>query len=340
MPTDLFGLKQAEGYSSDFVEIEYCFTEEPAYGTVQNLTASDLLNRQLQKSVFKNDSNKVLIEYDNFDSFDKNYMLTIKLEDTNGNVTVENLHTKRENTFKLNIVDVIRIQGTDKTLENSSGNTDGFRVFSQGNTFVSYGLKDDEWNYFGIDANLTYQNASTSFPLVSGSGSLRYRFKEILPESLFISCQVAKDETKDNPVWKTYYCSDILYICPDWEIKRNQGGNALDGVCQDKAIIPGLGGSYQVYSDAPCFAHTMVYPTNKLDYLEKLKNEHPAVLTDDYKVWETVGKEYGLKILNNDFSTKTSYYYTPLDKIPAGFSYVTVFHFADRTAVMSEVKQK
>ncbi len=351
MPTDLFGLKQAEGYSSDYVEFEYCFTEEGAYGIAQNLTASDLQNRQLQKSIFKRDSNTALIEYNSFDSFEKNYLLTLKFEDSNGNISVENLHIKRENLFEKNIMNLIAITGTDKSkffnktetvIAGNPGGPDGFRVyFTQtglGYSFVSYGLKDDEWNYYAIDSNLQYQDSLTSSPLVEDSGTLKTRDKVVLPESLFLSLQLGK--TQSGSVWQSDYRSDIIYICPDWEIKRNQGGNALDGVCQDKAIIPGLGGSYQVYSDAPCFAHTMVYPTNKLDYLEQLKNEHPAVLTDDYKVWEAVGKEYGLKILNNDFSTKTSYYYTPFDKIPAGFSYVTVFHFADRTAVMTEVKQK
>ena len=59
-------------------------------------------------------------------------------------------------------------------------------------------------------------------------------------------------------------------------------------------------------------------------------------------IWETKGREYGLKLINSAWldNTSTSTYTAPVSEIPSGYSYVTIFHFADGTGVMSEVKQK
>ena len=64
-------------------------------------------------------------------------------------------------------------------------------------------------------------------------------------------------------------------------------------------------------------------------------------------VWETKGREYGLKLLyggesdaNNSWLQGNTSYIAPVDEIPSGFSYVTVFHFADGTTAMTDIKQK
>ena len=59
-------------------------------------------------------------------------------------------------------------------------------------------------------------------------------------------------------------------------------------------------------------------------------------------IWETKGREYGLKLINSEWltSASTATYTAPVSEIPSGYSYVTIFHFADGTSVMSEVKQK
>lgn len=82
----------------------------------------------------------------------------------------------------------------------------------------------------------------------------------------------------------------------------------------------------------------MAFPTDQLDYLEDLIRRKTAF--KEYQIWETTGREYGVKVLNSSFAPGTATYYAPVDEIPDGYSYVTIVHFADRTAVMSEVKQK
>ena len=118
-------------------------------------------------------------------------------------------------------------------------------------------------------------------------------------------------------------------------------------VCSNKSVIPGLSGAYQIYYDAPVFAHTMAFRTDMLnDLTEKAQQGYandPSVDYDKYyaAVWETKGFEYGLKYIDNeDYSVKTSSYVAPVSEIPSGYSYVTIFHFADGTYAMSDVKQK
>ena len=135
------------------------------------------------------------------------------------------------------------------------------------------------------------------------------------------------------------------FICPEYWIKKN-AGNSTE--CKSKSVIPGLGGAYQVYYDAPCFAHTMAFPTGMLGDLDAKLAEAKAIdsSVDDETyikaIWETKGREYGLKLINSAWldSASTATYTAPVSEIPAGYSYVTIFHFADGTSVMSEVKQK
>ena len=135
------------------------------------------------------------------------------------------------------------------------------------------------------------------------------------------------------------------FLCPEYETKTKQ---EKDQLCKTKAVITGLGDGFVVYYDAPCFAHTMAFPTNMLGDLNaklaEAKSIDSSVDDETYikAIWETKGREYGLKLINSAWldSASTATYTAPVSEIPAGFSYVTVFHFADGTSVMSEVKQK
>ena len=103
-----------------------------------------------------------------------------------------------------------------------------------------------------------------------------------------------------------------------------------------------------MFYDAPCFAHTMAFPTSMLaDLQTKTQSALEFDNTLDYEtaytaVWETRGKEYGLQLLNDQWldSTASTSYVAPVAQIPSGYSYVTIFHFADGTTAMSDVKQK
>ena len=134
-----------------------------------------------------------------------------------------------------------------------------------------------------------------------------------------------------------------VYFYGDYYQKIIDGENP---VCNNKAVIPAYGNSYQVFFDAPCFAHTMAFPTSMLDEIEAKTNlalyydstrEYDDVLA---AMWETKGREIDIEVLCDDWTSDNKTYTVPMNKIPDDCSYVTVFHFADGTVVMTDVKQK
>ncbi len=142
-----------------------------------------------------------------------------------------------------------------------------------------------------------------------------------------------------------YNCFSSLYtyVYPAYELMTE---SQKSQVCKSKGVVPGLGGAYQIFYDAPCFAHTMVFPTNMLGELESKAQE---VVASDSSVsyekaytaaWETKGHERSVKLINNSWTQGTATYTVPEEKIDSGYSYVTVFYFADGTSAMSEVKHK
>ena len=148
-----------------------------------------------------------------------------------------------------------------------------------------------------------------------------------------------------NGTTNTFASTLYNFLCPEYETKTQQ---EKDQVCKIEAVIPGLSGGFVVYYDAPCFAHTMAFPTNMLgDFDAKLaeaKSINPTIEDETYikAIWETKGREYGLQLLNSAWleSAATKTYVVPVNEIPAGYSYITIFYFADGTTAMSEVKQK
>ena len=55
---------------------------------------------------------------------------------------------------------------------------------------------------------------------------------------------------------------------------------------------------------------------------------------------KTKGHELGVKFINNTRAEGSAIYSAPLLEIESGYSYVTVFHFADGSSVMSDIKHK
>ncbi|MBR4179713.1 MAG: hypothetical protein IKR45_03320 [Treponema sp.] len=108
--------------------------------------------------------------------------------------------------------------------------------------------------------------------------------------------------------------------------------------CSTKNCIEGLNG-YLVYSDKPVLAHTMFSK-------EKLTS---SIYDEDARlIWENEGADTGIQLVNNDAYDINSPtvimmgYYTNdnLKVIPKGYYYTTIFHFADGTVIMSDIKQK
>ncbi len=349
MPTDNsgIGLKHAEGYSSDYVQIEYCLTSWNGAG-LKNLTEKDLSGRDLKKVVFNKNADHLILDFDDFYKENNNNILTIKLTDNNGNYSLVNLKTSLYSNFKYSAEEKIYTEGT--VIDADA--TNKFIVKnSEYKTISAFGLLDDGWKYLTSSGTFYDSNSGTSKE--NHGASFTYTEKSVLEDVednySFISCRLLEDS--DNNRY-TYFCSEIRYMWLPGEILKNSNFD-LSTLCKNKTVLPALGGGFQINYDWPCFVHTMAYPTDKLGYLAELKAAHPSVLKEDYQVWESVCSEYGLKLLKNSsllnvngsssgsgLENITVSYYPPLSEIPADYSYVTIVHFADGTVVMSDVKQK
>ena len=149
----------------------------------------------------------------------------------------------------------------------------------------------------------------------------------------------------DTALGKGFYYTEYIYLARDKE-------------CKMKNCLEGLNG-LQIFSDNTVLVHTM-YSKEKVTESKYDK--------DAYILWETKGTETGLIVYpsshsnsdgsNNqndpygyggysdpneqdsfDFISRT-YGLENLDKIPSGYWYTTILHFADGTVIMSDIKQK
>ena len=107
--------------------------------------------------------------------------------------------------------------------------------------------------------------------------------------------------------------------------------------CSTKNCIEGLNG-YLVYSDKPVLAHTMF---SKEKLTSSIYDEDASL------IWENEAADTGIQLINNteynpDSPTVMTGYYNNdnLKVIPKDYYYTTVFHFADGTTIMSDIKQK
>ena len=108
-------------------------------------------------------------------------------------------------------------------------------------------------------------------------------------------------------------------------------GTANEIVCNSKGVLQLING-YQIYVDQPCFIHVCSCPILLTS----------GTTQDDIDEWEARGYETGLLLNEDNHGTTGTFTYdnSHADDVPAGWYYTTIIHFADGTAVMSDVKQK
>ncbi len=147
-----------------------------------------------------------------------------------------------------------------------------------------------------------------------------------------IYASILPDQNDPSVIGKGYFYSQYVYTGKDGP------------VCQVKNCIEGLNG-YVVYSDRPVLAHTMF----SMEKLTDSKNDKDAAL-----IWENEGAETGLTVVNpyviesngqpyvipNTETLIGNYGLDKLKYVPEGAYYTTIFHFADGTVIMSDIKQK
>lgn len=189
----------------------------------------------------------------------------------------------------------------------------------------SYSRWIRDYNYSNVvDISITYHNDYIDLPWKKNS---------------FV-CFGSYSENYEND----YYHSLYTYFLPAYEL---MSASDKAKYCKTKSVIPGLGDSYQLFYDSPCFVHTMAFPTDMLGDLDAKVQEALALDNKlDYDtaltaVWETKGREYGLSLVNDqwlDGSFGSATYTAPVNEIPPDYSYVTVVHFADGTIVRSDIK--
>lgn len=147
-----------------------------------------------------------------------------------------------------------------------------------------------------------------------------------------IYASILPDQNEPSVIGKGYFYSQYVYT-------------GRDGPeCQVKNCTEGLNG-YVVYSDRPVLAHTMF----SMEKLTDSKNDKDAAL-----IWENEGAETGLTVVNpyviesnnqpyiipNTETLIGNYGLDKLKYVPEGAYYTTIFHFADGTVVMTDIKQK
>ena len=315
------GLKQINRNGSDLNVFNYYYTkfettlpdnklEHFSNEVVLNISREELKN--LEKNTLEYDPTASQIKLEFNQSVEGYYFLILELEDKKGNYSILSGFVSNMVVAKLPKLTVSGTSTSDYTI---TIDTNSLRGWSYKLLFDNCYLSDDEWT---IQNRLSNSNSSYNL-------KIKYDFLRIALNG------------KRNSLYAFYN--------PEYYIKQNAGENP---VCNSKAVIPGLGGSYQVFYDAPCFAHTMAFPTNMLSdldaKLEEAKSIDSSVDDETYikAIWETKGREYGLKLINSSWltSASTATYTAPISEIPSDYSYVTVFHFADGTSVMSEVKSK
>ena len=185
-----------------------------------------------------------------------------------------------------------------------------------------------EWNYYknNSDVELTDEKMTKGDSVKGQDEDTFYYIKEfsstdclsdtfIKINSFFV--QLTTDHNK-----RIYF--HPVYIYPDYY--RYKGtGSPNEIFCNDTTWMKTQNG-YQIFCDAPCFAHTM-YCSSQLT-----KTNTPA----DAEIWEMRAIETGIAYSDGSQFSYTDKY---LSEIPEGFWYTTIVHFADGTVIMGEVTQ-
>lgn len=126
---------------------------------------------------------------------------------------------------------------------------------------------------------------------------------------------------KDNSSVKSgYYYVDYMY--PSYYINKDTEDEIT---CKTKNIVSG-GYGFQIFCDAPTFAHVVYYPS-KLTQTNKIS---------DIPIWETKGCEENFIVSSESFT----YGEDQFELIPEGMYYAVIVHFADGSKAMSEIRQK
>ena len=309
-------------------EIKYCLIRKKSR-TKGLYDLSQVNNFTFQTIAYEEGAVQIDLPYDDNNLEEGIFDLLLYLQDTNGNDSINVLTVT--NVVKSVIPQIIHNIYDEEDIE----------------LFVRQVTLDDFYqnclcNY--IDGNswkFVFPNLSTR----KSDAFLSIGWAEDLLKYPFIQTRLSYSNLSSN--YQVYYNTLYAFFCPAYEIKTQEEKNQ---VCRRKSVIRRNNITFTVYNDAPCFAHTMAYPTNMLDRLaakteEAFSEELTLNRTQDYDriytaVWESKGREYNLQLLNSDWTVNNSDYTVPVSQIPSGYSYVTIFHFADGTTAMSEVKQK
>ena len=283
------------------------------------ITKQDLVGLTPYKAKFEKNAQFLTLDFEKF--IDSYYLLVINLKDKNGN---ESIYTYTISNIIFPQVSRIEYRPNDYFDVKFSypiGNDGSLQAYFNG-TVIFYLTEDGKWTW------KEYKHQDNS--IRSLSDDLQQKtFYKIMQHSL------------SNSTYR-YDCHAFLSIEYAKKMKKKE-----NVVCANKSMIAGYGNTYQIFYDAPCFAHTMACPSELVaDYEQKAHDILTYNTELSYEealsaVWATKGQEFNCKLINGDsFEAAYASYAVPVSEIPSGYSYVTIAHFADGTSIMSDVKQK
>ncbi|MBR4789451.1 MAG: hypothetical protein IK024_01015 [Treponema sp.] len=275
------------------------------YSSGTQLTLEDLKNYPEYRSLktYSKTIEKTEVDIPIFGYDEKAFRCYICLEDNSENYSLWSFN------FKHYVLDLVPQTGF---------NTDKF--------FVSVPNHSSS----GYKAYVTYQYFEpTTGKWVDCSSSSQMEYNSSIDKENYVSYSYMLNDFSDKYVrLYCYYEYDGNVASYQYKINYTHPAYIFankDVVCRNKGVLELING-FQVYCDNPTLVHTMFCP-------KKLTQTNTE---EDASVWETHGAETGIVVENSNFS----YTDANLDEIPKDYYYATIFHFADGTVVMSEVKQK
>ena len=176
-------------------------------------------------------------------------------------------------------------------------------TYPETNADMTKNDSDNNWTY-GVD----YSNYSNQFLKITGKFNSGYK-------------------RRAGAKGQIAYLRHLIFMKPVY-VYSGYLSNKSSYVCNTKGWAELLNG-YIIYADKPSFVHIRCCP--KLLTTGKTQA--------DIDKWEARGMELGI-VYNDGSNGNYTYSDTNFEEVPSGWYYTTIVHFADGSAIMSDVKQK
>lgn len=181
---------------------------------------------------------------------------------------------------------------------------------------LSY-LENNEWIIIDGFPDFTQSGDKSTYDLpLTLKGETAAQDLNLHGKFLKVNIKSSPYVTDTQPQTYSEQYSYSAFVYPDYLFSQLSNNKM---VCNVKNLLEGLNG-VTVLCDKPAFIHTLICSVS---------------YEDDIKMWETRGIDVGVKSASSSFD-----FTIPYDKIPDGYYYTTIVHYADGYSLMTPVKQK